>query len=374
VPERFRIKYEDPATPDIRRNLRHFHFWVSANDEPRRHVGVCVPISENGEDIQEIALAHLELELRTFGSSLFAPDDDSTEILLLRGEIEAAVAHRSPNKDCVWQERATREWACLAHTGEGSPITTPSVCGGCKIPDKRIICAHLMKPGISSPRALATRARLISTSPGCMIAESPEDGVDCRIGGKECWERTLETHISSPIDPPPNLPQSVADELDFLRLVARDRLGISDAVPVPEARSISGLFDPCDSAEDLQRRVATIGDLLNHLGFIGALSEPEQKDEQGRKRPPLAALEKLLEKQAPEAAGQGGPVASLRSIVRIRNTFPVHSQIAETRKSFRDLGIEYPPPDEDWQFAWTKILAAFWSSIRRVREALQHPL
>jgi hypothetical protein len=205
-----------------------------------------------------------------------------------------------------------------------------------------------------------------------MIAESPEDGVDCRIGGKECWERTLETHISSPVEPPPDLPRSVADELDYLRLVAKDRLNIKDAAPVPQARSISELFGRCDSAEDFQRRVVTLGDLLNHLNFIRALPLAERKDKDGELKP-LKALEKLLEKQAPETAGPGGPVESLRLIVRVRNTFPVHSRTGETR-DYKALGIEYPPLDGDWNIAWTTILVAFWSGIRRVREALQTPL
>lgn len=325
----------------------------------------------------ELPLARLELELRTVGSSLFEPERKITTIVFPTEDIQAAIAHRSPRKACVWlwQAEVPRDIACLAHVGEGSNATTPRVCRNCKIPDERVVCAHLMKPEIRQDKLAQGRyTRSIETPPGCGIELDPADGADCRIDGKECWERTLETHVASPLAPPPDLPRSVADELDFLRLVARERWRkeLKDAVPIPQARSVSELFGRCDSAEDLQRRIAALGDLLNHLAFVDALPEGERKDEKGEKLKPLVALDKLLETRAPEVAGRGGPVADLRLIVSVRNTFPVHSQ-GKTGEDFRKLGIEYPPPNEDWHLAWTKILEVVWSSVRRVREALQTP-
>jgi hypothetical protein len=319
-----------------------------------------------------LALGRLELQLRTLGSGLFPSDDGSAEILFWTEEIEAARASRSGQKECVWQEREPREWACLAHVGEGADTTTPGLCGTCRVPDERLVCAHLMKPGISL-KGIDTRprARVMTTLPGCMIGESPEDGAECCIGGKTCWERIVETRATSPLDPPPDLPRAISDEVDFLRLVARDRFGIGDAVPVPQARSISELFGQCDSGEDLQRRLAALGDLINRFAFVDALPLADRMDGQGEKLKSLAALAKLLETRAPEASGPGGPVAILRSIVKVRNTFPIHTQVGKTRENFRELGIDYPPPNEEWHVAWTTILAAFWSSIRRVREALQ---
>ena len=366
--ERFRISY-DGASVDPARSTRLFHFWVSVNDEPRRHVGVAMHIFEPELELAELALGRLELELRAAGSHLFSSENHSTEIQLW-DEIEALQSSRPAQKECVWQKRGTREWTCLAHVGaEGTDVTTPSMCGGCRVPDARVVCAHLMKPGIGLKSAGAVAvARAMELAPGCMAGQKPEDGTGCHLGGKPCWERVLETHISSPLEPPPDLPRSVADELDFLRLVARDRLKIKDAVPVPQARTISELFGHCDSAEDLQRRVAALGDLLNHLDFIDALDAADQKDDQGEKLKSLGALAKLLEVKS-GMAGSGGPVSVLRSIVRVRNTFPIHTQIGSTRESFRELGIDYPPTD--WQSAWTTILVELWSSIRRVREALQ---
>ena len=137
---------------------------------------------------------------------------------------------------------------------------------------------------------------------------------------------------------------------------------------MPQARTISELFGRCESAEDLQRRLAAVGDLLNRFQFIDGLPAGDQDDDQGAKLKPLAALAKLLELRA-GLTGPVSPIFELRSIVKVRNTFPIHTQTGTTRESFRELGIDYPPTD--WHVAWITILVALWSSIRRVREALQ---
>ena len=108
--------------------------------------------------------------------------------------------------------------------------------------------------------------------------------------------------------------------------------------------------------------------MLNRMSFVDALEPDDQFDDQGEKLRPLAALQKLLGLKAPEAAGA---VSALRSIVNVRNTFPMHTQEGKTRAAFRELGIDYPPLDSDWHGAWTLILTALWSSLRSVREALQ---
>ena len=80
---------------------------------------------EMDDGILEIALARLELELRTHGSGVFAADDQTSEILFWTPEIEAASSARSSQKHCVWQAREERAWRCLAHVGQGPDSTTP---------------------------------------------------------------------------------------------------------------------------------------------------------------------------------------------------------------------------------------------------------
>ena len=375
--ERFEIEYCG-AVPAAHRLARILNFRVTAEGQPDTYIAVIGPLHPDPKWLLAPALARLESELRTRGSGVLSTLDEagdrSGEIRIFDDVERAEEAERAGEpswKGCVWQSRGERDWTCLAHVGDGTMATTPGLCGSCSISDERVVCAHLMKPGIAHKTTQFARARVMVMQPGCMIGQQPGAGDECRVGGKECWRRIVEAHVSIAEDPPPDLPRSVADELDFLRLVTRDRLGILNSVPVPQARSVSELFGVCGSAEDLQRRLAAIGDVLNRLDFAGALDENDQVDNEGNKLKSLAALERLLEQKAPEAAGAGGPVATLRAIVRVRNSFPIHTLDGETRANFRRLEIDYPPPDGDWESAWRKILVALWSAVRRIREALQ---
>ena len=56
-------------------------------------------------------------------------------------------------------------------------------------------------------------------------------------------------------DPPPDVERRAADEIDYFTLVFRDRYG-GNVWKIPQARTISEFFGECESAEDLQRRVA----------------------------------------------------------------------------------------------------------------------
>lgn len=373
--ERFRLSYLGSDIPE-RRFGRAYHFSVTADQGNRRHVRVDTAWIEAEENGPALALARLERELQLLGSRLFEVHrvdantvHEDTAISLPREEFSAAQEPEAAQKACVWQVRELRRWICVADVGPPSePTTTPRQCGACNVPDERVVCAHLMQPGIQLRTSEHATTRLMVTPPGCMIGNQAEDGSECRLDGKDCWERVVKARTSAPADPPSDVPRSVADELDFLRLVARDVLNLPNAIPVAQARSISELFGTCDSAEDLQRRLAALGDLVNRFDFIDALDQPDQLDDQGQRRRSLGALDKLLEVKQTGLSGPSGPAAVLRSIIRVRNTFPIHTQ-PEARESFRDLGIDYPPAD--WHSAWVQILVHFWSSIRQIREALQ---
>lgn len=370
--ERFWISYRGPMSDGSRTLSTFFTFDVVEEGEPEIQVGVEVGFRGEDDALPELALSRLEHELRTVGSAFLRDVETKSglpEIPFPAHEIQAARGAWSELKECVWQQRAAdREWYCVADV-DGISSTTPNSCGGCAIPDERVICAHLMKPGIAARRSAAgSTARLVVYSPGCLIGNSPGEGHDCRLGGKECWQRRVETNVRALADPPADLPRAITDELDFLQLVARDRLGIKAAVPVRQARTIAQLFGECKSQDDFHRRLAAIGDMISGFGFIDALAAEDQTDETGAKLASLNALDKVLEVHAAAPTTRGGPVASLRSIVKARSTWPIHSQ-DEARKRFRELGIDYPPAD--WSSAWTLVLTALWDGIHGVREALQ---
>lgn len=158
-------------------------------------------------------------------------------------------------------------------------------------------------------------------SPLCNVGNDPEDGSECAPGGKECWERVVDVS-PAPSDPPPDVAERVADELDFLALVYRGRYG-SRLIEIPQARSIAELFGECEDGENFQHRVAALADLLSRLNPHDALDEEERTDDEGNRLGSLAALERLVQRDYPETIGA---VRTLRAIPAARINFPIHSR------------------------------------------------
>jgi hypothetical protein len=181
----------------------------------------------------------------------------------------------------------------------------------------------------------------------------------------ECWERVVDVS-PAPSDPPADVAERVADELDFVAIVFRDRYH-SRFIEIPQARSIAELFGECEDAENFQHRLAALADLLSRLNPHDALEEEQRTDDDGRRLRSLAALERLVQRDYPEAIGA---VRTLRAIQAARTNFPIHSR-SDPRllEALRDLGVDFPAAD--WQLAWRQVLTAFWTAIRDLRIAIQ---
>jgi hypothetical protein len=201
----------------------------------------------------------------------------------------------------------------------------------------------------------------------CNAGNDPgSDGSECRLMGRECWRRIVarEDLVG---EAPRDVARRAADEIDYLSLVFRDRYGLP-GWPVPHARSISEFFGECSSAEDFERRVAALADLLTKLRPHAALDEADRVDDNGESIPSLEALERLAARDAPEAVAS---VTRLRQIARARNSFPVHSRTDRVLSDLRALGVDYPA--RSWELAWRQVLTTFWAAITSIRAALQSP-
>jgi hypothetical protein len=97
----------------------------------------------------------------------------------------------------------------------------------------------------------------------CDAGNEPESGQDRRPNGKPCRERSVADAVGES-EPPTYVAKAAADEVDYFRLVYRDRYGAS-VLMVPQARSIAELFGECDSEADFTRRITALSDLLAHL-------------------------------------------------------------------------------------------------------------
>ena len=134
----------------------------------------------------------------------------------------------------------------------------------------------------------------------CNLGHDAGNGARCRPGaGMAGWRRIVETATELP-ETSANVANLATDEIDYLRLVFCDRYGL-DVLTIPQARSISEMSGDCASEPDFHRRVAALADLLGHLAPWDALPDAERVDKNGVRVGPLVALERLIQRDYPEA-------------------------------------------------------------------------
>jgi hypothetical protein len=309
------------------------------------------------------ALEELEQRIR---AGLFPPEEGHyDEVMFTSDHHERLQTIADGDKECLWQERLERGWICKATRPGGDERTSAPLCGECPIPDSRVLCVHLMHPQIDSfGGKAAIKVRSVVSEPLCNIGKKPDTGARCHLGGLDCARRIINTARAIP-EPPADVARRAADEADFFTLVYRDRYG-SRVWSVPQARTISEFFGDCEGPEDFQRRVAALADFLSRLNPYEELDEAQRVDSAGKRVGPLVALERLMERDHPEAVPA---VRTLRAIAAARNAFPIHTGSEKLVAALRDLGLSFPPAD--WRFAWLQVLTAFLTSLAEIRAAIQ---
>jgi hypothetical protein len=279
----------------------------------------------------------------------------------MQEQLEAVVRHKS----CRWQRRTPPGLVCDATPlGEDARTTKPA-CAACTIPDDRVICRHLVHPDVRGWQGMGTGLGRDVHGVFCEAGQDIGAGAECVPGGKPCWERVVADPTPAVGEPPPDVAERSADEVDYFRLVYRDRYGAS-VLTVPQARSISQFFGTCDSEADFTRRVTALADLLAHLQPYEQLSPEEQTDDQGHRVGSLVALRRVMGRDYPAAVPH---VEALRRIPNARRVFPIHSRTEDVVAAMRGLGVDYPTTD--WHGAWLSVLGVFLASLGGVRAAIQ---
>lgn len=324
-----------------------------------------LPEDQQAGIVLEAGLEELEERLRV---GMYPPTEGGNyvEQLYSSEDYDRLEPYRDREKRCVWQDRQPGGWLCEATNEGGDDRTTPALCAACPVPDSRVICAHLAHPAIQLVRDTTTGelSRVASVPPMCNIGEDPGDGSRCHIGGLPCAERFVDVEPALPT-PPKDVAERAADEIDFFALVYRERYD-ARVWTIPQARSIADLFGDCADADNFQHRVAALADLLARLDVSDQLSEDDLVNDAGNRVGSMAALERLMARDQPEAVSA---VQRLRRIVAARNAFPIHSRSQGVRETLRELGVDFPPVD--WRMAWLQVLTTFWTSLRDLRLALQ---
>jgi hypothetical protein len=312
-----------------------------------------------------------ELESRLAAGEVPQESDEGYIEILYSSDQHADLArvHESA-KSCDWQVRGDRGLECDATPVGQDRSTTLATCAKCAMPDARIVCAQLRHPTNLPVRTFGGFERLAGPAM-CELGNEPDDGSDCRPGGKNCWQRIVSVELAVPpfvggsaVAPGRDLSRTAVDAIDHLRETYRRRYG-ADLWLIDQARSIAELSGEAHSEETFHRKVTVLALLLSTVNPQNELDDELRLGANGQAVGGLVVLERLMERDLPDAVRD---VRMLRHIAALRNAYPTHLRARGFEDATSAIGLDYPP--DDWDAAWRIVLSRFGESLRRLRLAL----
>jgi len=298
-------------------------------------------------------------------------------------DVHLLAAMLREEKECVFQMEDDRNLLCCAAAKSDETRigvrdlrvvapTSPGLCRGCHMPEKDLLCSHLMWPEVVG---LAADAGILERSfIGAMCGrDSPEVSKrwDCRTNGNRCWERVVEEEDVRRYPPVGAL--SLAHAVDHLDLAWRAWHGRGHRLF--EHRSailIAGLTQPCSTRAELGQRLNEVDSILKAIVAPKDASKSEA-DQPG----PLLRLQSHIS-DAMNAAGRSPAdagnlseaIGRLRRIIDARMALehPGTSKVAPV-DAFRQLGLSWPV--EDWSAAWDEIRRSAVDALLVVAELIE---
>lgn len=264
-------------------------------------------------------------------------------------------------KNCQYQEYGIGGLMCHAAASNDklNGKTSSAVCATCDLPDNILRCTNLKHPetvGIYTDMGCHGR-HVVSTF--CDIKTTTFDHKKCIPGGNRCWRQEFDN--TSPI---PEIAEDIAertvDELQYMNLGFHHAFDHSP-LRINDPRLITQILTQCNSQEEFAAKVACIADILNNLDLKKWESEINSQT-----HGTLNRLEDFLKRK--KVLVDEKPIRTLRSIVSLRNSFPIHSGNTAFLKACEELGAKYPP--DSWQKAWDITLYNAWKSFRTLRTIL----
>lgn len=129
-----------------------------------------------------------------------------------------------------------------------------------------------------------------------------------------------------------------------------------------QERNLLDFFKSANSVEEFSHRMASLGHIAPNLNAPVLQSILNEKDTQIKS---IGLLEKYL-------VSIGKPnkdiILVLRNINRVRQSYPVHSDLAGTAEALAYFNINYPI--KDYEDAWTKLLNAYLTSLNQLCDIL----
>ena len=159
-----------------------------------------------------------------------------------------------------------------------------------------------------------------------------------------------------------DIAERVIDELQYLNLAFRQAFGRS-LVRLNDLRLVSQLLSACHTQEDFTTKVACLTDILNNLDLSNFAKEigSDVKGSLNRFQTFLKARNVPLDDHT---------IETLKHIVSIRNSFPIHSGNTQFLVACQALQVDYPPTA--WEDAWGIVLQNAWRSLRTIRTVLPY--
>lgn len=237
--------------------------------------------------------------------------------------------------------------------------TTTALCQTCNLPDTDLLCSHLVHIKVSAP---ADKKKRRVEWAICDKGEQFElDRVgECLPGKKQCWEKLF---IAKQVkeNMPDDLPAALIDELDFCNLAFKE-VYKKRLIEPKQFRSTKYLITDCPDHSEFMLKVAALADLVGQFSTNEVLSKKHEEKAQGT----VSALDRLMALDYKMAGSSA--IRRLRFIIDLRNSFPIHTTSKDLISACRGLGFDYPPTS--WTEAWQKVLFAFYTTIKEIREIL----
>jgi hypothetical protein len=151
----------------------------------------------------------------------------------------------------------------------------------------------------------------------------------------------------------------IVDVLDNINAIFHDHFGSMLFVP-KEFRSTLELVRPANTREEYIVRVISLAQLIDRLNLSALRKLTNENDTQVKS---IVLLERFigLLNDKPEPA-----IQIFRSIVRLRQGYPVHTDTADgIREAHKLLGIGYPVTE--YQIAWTTLLNHFLKALQHIK-------
>ena len=261
---------------------------------------------------------------------------------------------------CQFQEKSSVGFLCRAAAANDELVgkTTSSICAACDLPSDALRCTNLQHPSVIETSSSGGVHRHV-VSAFCDMKSSSFQHQKCIPSGNDCWRQEVVDveNIGVVTD---DIAERVIDELQYLNLTFRQAFKHS-LIRLNDLRLVSQVLSTCRTQEDFTTKVACLTDILNNLDLSAFTNEigSEVKGSLNRLQTFLKARNVLLDTQT---------IDTLKNIVSIRNSFPIHSGNTQFLVACHELQVEYPPVA--WEDAWGIVLHNAWRSLRTIRMVL----